>query len=315
MESGQDSIPPSDKKFVPVMITPYTRDMKIDYTALSKLIDFYLACGVKGFFANCASSEMYHLDNAERLALTRHVVKQVNGAVPVVATGSFGDTMESRADFTKEIYHTGIDAVILITSHFASKDESDTVMIDNLDKFLTLTDNIPLGTYECPSPYKRILTPTVFQFMLDTKRFVYHKDTTLETDKIKVKLDMAQNTRLEFYDAHTPNTVFSLQHGAKGMSAIAGNFYPDVFAWMCAHVNDPGRKADVAWLQSELTRADAIVGNGYNLSAKYFLNKRGVPMEVLSRSSKGALTQAQMQSLDALYKSLQAWHERLGLRI
>ena len=42
------------KKFVPVMITPYNSDLKIDFDALSKLTDFYAASGAKGFFANCA---------------------------------------------------------------------------------------------------------------------------------------------------------------------------------------------------------------------------------------------------------------------
>ena len=50
-----------EKKFVPVMITPFQHNGKIDLDNLSRLIDFYLAAGVKGFFANCASSEMYQL--------------------------------------------------------------------------------------------------------------------------------------------------------------------------------------------------------------------------------------------------------------
>src|SRR5688572_3459973 len=87
-----------DKKFVPVMITPFLENSTIDFNGLSALIDFYLAAGVKGFFANCLSSEMYQLDERERLALTRHVVNRVNGAVPVVATGSFGLTMNERVE-------------------------------------------------------------------------------------------------------------------------------------------------------------------------------------------------------------------------
>ena len=80
----------SDKKFVPVMITPYKKDGQIDYDGVSKLMDFYLAAGVKGFFANCLSSEMYSITEDERLELTQHIVRYVNGRAPVVATGSFG---------------------------------------------------------------------------------------------------------------------------------------------------------------------------------------------------------------------------------
>ena len=186
----------SDKKFVPVMITPYKQNGQIDFEGLSKLIDFYLAAGAKGLFANCNSSEMYNLSPSERLALTKHVVKRVNGAVSVVSTGSFGQTLEEKANFAKKIYHTGINGVITITSHFAKVDESDDVLIKNYEKFFSLTDNIPMGTYECPAPYKRILTPYSFKYLLDTGRMVYHKDTTIDFDKVKVKIDLSKNTKL-----------------------------------------------------------------------------------------------------------------------
>jgi 4-hydroxy-tetrahydrodipicolinate synthase len=310
------SFPAADeKKFVPVMITPFTTSSKIDFNTLSKLIDFYLAAGAKGFFANCLSSEMYALDADERIALTTHVVKHVNGKVPVVASGSFGTTMEERADFTKKMYATGVNAVILITSHFADKGESDDKLISNFEKFFALTGNIPVGTYECPSPYNRELTPTVFKYLLSTDRLIYHKDTTLSVDKIKLKLALAKNTRLELYDAHSPNAMYSLQAGAKGMSAIAGNFYPEIYAWLCKNVNDPKKQDDVNWIQSEITRLDPIISDGYSMSAKYFMNKRGIPIEPICRTNKNNLTGEQKQKLDEIFTGLQGWHERLGIKI
>src|SRR6478609_5991571 len=175
----------SDKKFVPVMITPYKQNGQIDFDGVSRLMDFYLAAGVKGFFANCLSSEMYQLNETERLALTRHVVKRLNGAASVVSTGSFGDTLAAKAEFTKKLYHTGINAVILISSLFAKAEESDDQLIHNFEEFFKLTDNIPLGTYECPQPYKRIITPYVFKYLLETNRMIYHKDTSIDFAKVK----------------------------------------------------------------------------------------------------------------------------------
>lgn len=302
-------------KFVPVMLTPFDSNLKIDFDALSQLTDFYRACGAKGFFANCLSSEMYHLDNDERLGLARHVVRQINGTMPVVATGSFGDTIEERAEFTKKMYDTGVDAVILITSHFAAKEEDDSVLIDNLQKFLSLTGDIPLGTYECPTPYKRIISPEVMRFLISSNRFIYHKDTSLDLDKINVKLEIAKGSPLELYDAHSPNAMDSLQMGAAGMSCIAGNLYPELFSWMCANATNPAKQADVKWLQSELTRADAVISQGYPTSAKYFLQKRGVPIAPICRSTNTPLTEEQTQALNKIYEELPKWHERLNIKL
>ena len=304
----------SNKKFVPVMLTPYKKNGDIDYFGLSKLTDFYLAAGSKGLFANCLSGEMYNLSEKERLDLTRHVVKHVNNTVTVVATGSFGETFEDKAEFSKKIYHTGINAVIMISSHFAKKEESDEVLISNFEKFFTLTDNIPMGTYECPSPYKRIISPYVFKYLLGSNRMMYHKDTTIEFEKVKAKIELVKDNKLEFYDACVANTMYSLQAGAKGMSAISGNLYPEILVWMCNNSTNPDRQEDVKYIQEQLTKTEDILSQNYPLSAKYFLNKRGLPIEVISRINTTSLTTQQQRALDDIYKVFLGWCDRIGIK-
>jgi len=304
-----------EKKFVPVMITPFNLKAKVDYDAVAKLIDFYLAAGVKGFFANCLSSEMYSISEDERLELTQYIVKYVKGRVPVVATGSFGLTIEDKAAFTKRIYHTGVNAVILITGHYANVDDSDEVLLANFDKMLRLTGNIPLGLYECPAPYKRILPAGVFRKLLETGRFVYHKDTTREVEEVRAKLKAvpSDDPRFEFYDAHSPNAIYSVRMGAKGMSAIAGNFYPEILVWLCDNASNPDKKEEVEWLQSEVSRVDPLIHEAYPLSAKYFLRKRGLPVRTISRAHALELTPEQKATLDDIYESFLGWCERLDI--
>jgi len=78
------------------MITPFDSKGRIDMDAVFALVDFYLNAGVKGLFANCLSSEMFSLTEDERFELTRRIVQYVDGRVPVVATGSFGQTIEEK---------------------------------------------------------------------------------------------------------------------------------------------------------------------------------------------------------------------------
>jgi 4-hydroxy-tetrahydrodipicolinate synthase len=303
----------SDKKFVPVMITPYTHDKQIDFEVLSRLTDFYLAAGAKGFFANCQSSEMYKLNNEERIAITRHVVKHINGALPVVASGSFGDSLETKAEFTKQMYQTGINAVILISSHFVKKKERDEVLIGNFDKFFAMTEHIPTGTYECPQPYKRIISPDVFKYLLATNRVVYHKDTTIAFEKVKVKIDLAKGSRLEFYDACTANVMNSLQAGAKGISAVSGNFYPEILVWMCNNATNPEKQEQVRYIQEQITKAEKVIAKGYPLSSKYFLHKRGLPVEIVTRYTDRKLHKKNRQALDAMYETFLGWCDYLGI--
>ncbi len=296
------------------MITPFSVKAKVDLDAVSVLVDFYLQAGVKGFFANCLSSEMFSISEDERLELTSHIVKYVNGRVPVVATGSFGLAIEDKATFTRQIYDTGIEAVIMITGHFARLGEPDEVLLKNFETIFNLTENIPLGLYECPAPYKRIISPQVFRQLLDTNRLVYHKDTSILPENVKAKLDMIyEYDTIEFYDAHTPNSVFSLQNGAKGMSAIAGNFYPEIMVWMCNNALNPDKQELVNWLQAELTAVDPLIHIAYPMSAKYFLEKRGLPVKQISRSHIMQLTPEQKQTLDEIYNRFLGWCEKINI--
>lgn len=303
-------------KFVPVMITPFNLKAKVDLDTVSRLIDFYLAAGVKGFFANCLSSEMYSITEDERLELTQHVVRYVNGRVPVVATASFGLTIDDKAEFTKKIYDTGIDAAIMITGHFANVEDSDEILLKNFDRMFKLTGNIPLGMYECPAPYKRIIGPDVFKKLLSANRMVYHKDTSIDLEKVKAKLDILkqENNNLEFYDAHSPNAMYSLQMGARGMSSISGNFYPEILVWMVNNANNPEKLEDVKWLQSEISRVDPLIHVAYPMSAKYFLRKRGLPVRTISRATALELTPDQKKTLDEIHDSFRMWCERLDIQ-
>lgn len=296
------------------MITPFNLKAKVDLDVVSRLVEFYLAAGVKGLFANCLSSEMYSISEDERLELTNHIVRRVNGRVPVVATGSFGLTIDDKAEFTKRIYDTGVDAVILITGHFANVEDNDEVLLNNFKKMLRLTGDIPLGMYECPAPYKRILPAAVFKTLLDTGRFVYHKDTSIELEQVEAKLKVAKNYKeFEFYDAHTPNAMYSLQMGARGMSSISGNFYPEILVWMCENATDPEKQEDVRWLQGELSRVDPLIHIAYPMSAKYFLRKRGLPVRTISRAHALELTPQQKRTLDDIHESFLGWCERLQI--
>lgn len=305
-----------EKKFVPVMITPFNLKAKVDHDVLSTLIEFYLAAGVKGFFANCLSSEMYSITEDERLEMTKHVVDYVHGRVPVVATGSFGLAIEDKAEFTRKIYDTGIDAAIMITSHFARVDESDEVLLANFDKMFRLTGNIPLGMYECPAPYKRILGADVFKTLVESGRMIYHKDTSIELENVKAKLEVLQNAQseLEFYDAHTPNAKYSLQMGATGLSSISGNFYPEIMSWMVANASDPAKQEEVRWLQSEISSVDPLIHIAYPMSAKYFLQKRGLPVRTISRAIALQLTPDQKNVLDDIHNKFLGWCEKLSIK-
>lgn len=80
----------------PVMITPYTPDNKIDFSAVDEIIEFYIRGGCPGVFAVCQSSEMFFLSEDERVSLARCVVKAAKGRLCVVASGHISNALSIR---------------------------------------------------------------------------------------------------------------------------------------------------------------------------------------------------------------------------
>ena len=79
------------------MITPFTEDHRIDYDAVDALVEYYARCGCAGVFADCQSSEMFYLSEAEKRKLTRHVVDASKGRMQIVASGASSRTRRRPA--------------------------------------------------------------------------------------------------------------------------------------------------------------------------------------------------------------------------
>lgn len=266
----------------PVMLTPFTRGNEVDYVALEKLVDWYIENGVRGLFAVCQSSEMFYLSMEERVKVAKCVVGAARGRVPVIASGHVSDEFEDQVLEINEMAKTGVDAVILITNRLAKEEESDEIWLENLKRLLEKIDaTIPLGFYECPYPYKRLLSQMNLKWCANTGRFYFLKDTCCDLEQIKQKLKVIQGTNMQLYNANTTTLLDSLRAGATGYSGVMANFHPQLYAWLCD--NYESEKANE--VQAFLSIASLIERQCYPVNAKYHLSTiEGLPMTTVCRT-------------------------------
>lgn len=297
------------------MLTPFLSNGNIDYPALTQLTEIYLQAGSSGLFANCLSSEMFELTDKERIQVIKHVIKVVNGAVPVVATGTFGGPISKQADFVKAVSDTGVEAVIAITSLLANEEESDEIFNDRVFELLHQTDEIPMGFYECPVPYKRVLKPQQLADFVATGKVIYHKDTSLDLIQIKEKLKLTDGHAFGLYDAYMVHAVESLKAGTSGLSCIQGNYFPELIVWLCDHYNDNHLKDDVAAVQHFLTENMDVMHNVYPVVSKYFLQKRGLNISTFTRRNVGAFTSDVAKELEKLFDDYTALRSELNIEV
>lgn len=284
----------------PVMITPFKSNNEIDHDGVRKVTDAYLAGGANGMFANCLSSEMFQLTREERLALTKTVVDHCKDKVPVVATGSFYDSTKENTEFIKEIYDTGADAVILISSILAEPEEGEEVLKQRIEEIMNDTGDIPLGMYECPVPYKKLISPEMMLWLAETGRFYYFKDTACDSGAIKKKLDSIAGSDFQLYNADTLTALQSLQDGGKGISPISGNFYPELYGHFLKLYN-AGDMETLERLNTKLALMDRITHDFYPWSAKVFLEKRGMDICTNTRIPMAKMSGRDKTILNALH--------------
>lgn len=264
----------------PVMITPFTADNQVDYEAVDQMMEFYARGGCQGVFAVCQSSEMFCLTEEERVKLAARVVKAAAGRMCVVASGHISDRMEDQIRELRRVSETGVDAVVMISNRLAGKDEPDEVLIQNMHRILDAIPGVTFGMYECPYPYKRLLTPKVLEAMAETGRFTFIKDTCCDADLIARRIALLHG-RIQLFNANCATALETLQSGADGFSGIMANFHPDLLVWMYENYRQQPEKA--RQLSAMLSVMSMAEGCQHPIGAKYHMNLVGVPMELRCR--------------------------------
>jgi 4-hydroxy-tetrahydrodipicolinate synthase len=303
------------KGFIPVMLTPFQENGKIDYQGLTELTQFYLEAGAAGIFANCLSSEMFELTPAERRQVIKHVLDITDGAVPVVATGTFGGPITEQADFVKQVYDLGVKAVIAITGLLAEETDTEAIFVENALNLFDLSPGIPLGFYECPVPYKRLISPETLAQFVSTGRVIYHKDTCLDINLVREKIRLADNPDFGLYDAYMVHAVESLQAGAAGLSCIQGNYFPELVVWLCENYNNPHLTEEIEKVQQFFIQHMDPMHAVYPVVSKYFLQKRGLNISTFTRREVGVFTPSVKKDMDNLYRNYTRLQEELGLKV
>lgn len=273
----------------PTMITPYTKDNHIDFGALDAMVEWYAEHGCDGLFAVCQSSEIFHLTLDERIGIADRVRKKVDElagrgrpAMAVVASGHISDSMEAQADELRAIWETGADAMVWISNRLDIANTSDEAWIRDAEKLLDkLPEDMPLGIYECPYPYKRLLTEPILKWCISTGRFRFIKDTCCDAALIRQRLKLLDGTGLKLFNANAQTLLESMRDGGAGYCGVMANFHPDLYVWL--HRNFPAYPDKAERMQALLCLAAFTEALAYPVTAKYNMNLEGIRMETLSR--------------------------------
>lgn len=277
-----------DMEIFTTMITPYKKDGEVDIDTALKYVDWYYENGLDGIFAVCQSSEIFYLSLSERVRLNRAVYnrakeleKRGGRKFTVVSSGHISYSLEEQIKELNAIAESGTDALILITNRLDPDNRGDDVFIENAEKLLAaLPQNVKLGLYECPYPYKRLVTPKILDWCVKTGRFAYMKDTCCDAEVIAERVNQLKGSGFKLLNANCQTLLQTMRDGADGYCGIMCNFHPRLYSWLGKNINH--RDADL--VQSVIgTFGFTEVGMPYPLTAKYNMTLCKMETENISR--------------------------------
>lgn len=292
----------------PVMITPFTEDNKIDYNQVLNLLEWYEGQGVAGVFAVCQSSEMFFLTKQERYDLAKFIIDNAPKEMGVVASGHVAGTVKEQVEEAKAVIDAGVDSYVFISNQFAGEGESEDEAKKGIETLISRIPAESFGIYECPFPYKRVLSPELLKFCADTGKFSFLKDTCCDLGQLKAKTEAVKGTELKIFNANAATLLESLKMGCAGYSGVMANFHADLYVWLCRNYRREPERA--AKMQDFLGAASLVECQVYPVNAKYHMQLEGLQMSTSCRTKDAAeLTESKQMEIVQFREMEQVFRE------
>ncbi len=297
----------------PTMITPYTADGKIDFKTIPAMVDFYYDRGCAGIFAVCQSSEMLFLSKQEKIDLAKAVVDANQGRMQIVASGHTATDLPTQLEEIESMMKIdGIGAYVLVSNALDPENKGDEFFLDRFYKTADAFPEISFGIYECPKPYKRLVTLPALKELAESGKLVFLKDTCCDYELIRQRIKTIEGTDLKLLNANAASYYDSFLHGSAGYNGIMANYHPELYKWTLDHAQSDPEKAQL--LSDLLCQLAMIEMRLYPVSAKYHMNLVGIPMELSARSADCSLFDKNAkQEVDSMFAVEKALHKMLGI--
>ena len=145
---------------------------------------------------------MAFLTEQEKLDIAKAVVDAVDGRIQVVASGH---TADSKSDQYKQIEDMmkipGIGAYVLVSNRLDQNNEGEEVFFQNAQEIFDRFPEVDFGIYECPMPWKRLVSLDFLRKVAPEGRMVFLKDTCCDYELIRERLKAVEGTPLKIFNA------------------------------------------------------------------------------------------------------------------
>ncbi len=287
----------------PILVTPFDEQATIDEDSLRRLVEFNLDAGVHGLGV-ALGSEVFKLSEAEREQVTRTVVHQVRGRVPVVINTGAAAT-DLAVLYSRMAAENGADALMVMPPSFMPAGAGEI-----LEYFKAISDAVDIPIFIQDTSGAPVSADLALRLAQECRRVRYIKVESLPTTvKVADMAAKASDTLVIFGGAGGNYFIEEMRRGSVG--TMPGCSQPEAFVAVWNHFQSGDESAARAVFDRQIAPVNRVAGQGmgafYHVH-KEILRQRGVIRTALVRGPTAPLdkiTRHELQQIiDNLYSPL-----------
>ena len=210
---------------IPALVTPFTDDGKqVDEKRLRALVRYVLEKGATGVVPCGTTGEFQNLTVEERKLVSKIVIEEVKGRVPVIV-GTGCSSTDLTVEMTEHAKDAGADAALIVTPYYHKPALRG---IYEHYRIVAETVDLPIMLYNIPQVTGVQLPWQVVEDLAEIPNIVGVKDSSGELRYILALIEKT-SPKLSIMCGHDEVVLPALAAGCSGMILASANIIPDVW--------------------------------------------------------------------------------------
>lgn len=229
------------------LVTPFNQDGQIDFDTLARIVENLIEGSVDFLCVLGTTAETPTLTSDERLTVTKFVIKQVNGRIPIMV-GCSSNCTATAVEQIKQYQMDGIDG-ILSAVPFYNKPSQEGVYRHFAE--IAKASSKPIILYNVPGRTGINMTAqTTLRIAREFKNVIGVKEASGKMDQIKEIIDNAPE-HFKVIVGDDSLAMEAIQNGSVGVISVIGNAIPKTFGKL-VHLSMEGKFNEAAAIQQQL---------------------------------------------------------------
>ena len=201
------------------MVTPFDKNLKVDYTKVRELARHLIDEGNDGLVVLGTTGEVPTLNFQEKLQILKTVVSEVGEEANIVAgTGSY--STEASIKLTKKAEEIGVDGIMVVVPYYNKPPQ---YALFNHFKEIADSTELPVMIYNVPSRTSRnIEVETVTKLVNEVDNIIAIKEASGDLGQV-AKLSLIERDDFYIYSGDDMLTMPIMSLGGEGVVSVAGH--------------------------------------------------------------------------------------------